>query len=230
MSNTQGPQGECLDGSWGWDTTVSGLYLHPFLLAWPQTHYDEWDLAFKPKSQDQQWQKNTFGTTIFCYLEQLVFTVLLHLGLLTPGEMQERDTHITGGGVGDRSYLRTLYLVDILGSTVQLLIKSYLGPMPFLMFVCLLKQTESQMPSGVTRALDIHFSFSNRKKCQKTKTCIKHGYLMSFYWPKNKQNKIKIYIISFKHYITIFMCLYSLPPQRAYILYPPIHCSFQPKQ
>lgn len=103
VSNTQGPQGECLDGSWGWDTTVSGLYLHPFLLAWPQTHYDEWDLTLKPKSQDQQGQKNTFDTTIFCYLEQLVFMVLLHLGLLTPGEMQERDTHITGGGVGDQN-------------------------------------------------------------------------------------------------------------------------------
>lgn len=82
---------------------VSGLYLHLFLLAWPYNLCIEWDLIFKPKSQDQQWQKSTLGSTIVCCLEQLFLTVLLHLGLITPGEMQGRDTCINGGMVGEQN-------------------------------------------------------------------------------------------------------------------------------
>ena len=103
VSHTQSPKCGCLDGTWGWDTMASGLYLHLFLLAWPHNLCIEWDLIFKPKSQDQQWQKSTFGSTIICYLEQLFLTVLLHLWLITPGEMQGRDTCINGGAVGQKN-------------------------------------------------------------------------------------------------------------------------------
>ena len=54
VSHTQSPKCGCLDGTWGWDTMASGLYLHLFLLAWPHNLCIEWDLIFKPKSQDQQ--------------------------------------------------------------------------------------------------------------------------------------------------------------------------------
>ena len=53
VRNTQGPQDGCLMAP-GTGTLCYQLYLHHFLLDWPQIPYVGWDLIFKPKSQDWQ--------------------------------------------------------------------------------------------------------------------------------------------------------------------------------